>query len=124
MKYVGFALILAYGFCTVMFGQEIQVNRQNKTIAVTSEDSITADAEVAVVVIGYLNYAATQEAAFQENIRASEQITKALLGAGLSKSNIETEKLSLGRVEQDDKWTPEIKKDRQFEAQQTWRITL
>jgi len=103
MKYVGFALILAYGFCTVMFAQEIQVNLQKKTSAVTTEDSITADAEVAVVVIGYLNYAATQEAAFQENIRASEQITKALLGAGLSKSNIETEKLRLGRVEQDDK---------------------
>jgi uncharacterized protein len=105
MKHVRFALVLALGVTTVMFAQDIQVNRQNKTIAVTAEDSITADAEVAVLVIGYHNYAPTQEAAFQENIRASDQITKALLGAGISKSNIETEKLRLGRVEQDDKWT-------------------
>jgi len=123
MKYLGFAFLLVCAI-TAVYAQEIQVNRQNKTIAVTAEESITADAEVAVLVIGYHNYAPTEEAAFQENIRASEQITKAVLGAGLSKSNIETEKLRLGRVEQDDKWTPEMKKDRQFEAQQSWRVTL
>jgi uncharacterized protein YggE len=124
MKHVGFALVLGCGITTVMFAQEIQVNRQNKTIAVTAEESIMADAEIAVVAIGYHNYAPTQDLAFQESIRASDQITRALLGAGIPKSNIETDKLRLGRTEQDDKWTTEMKKDRQFEAQQSWRITL
>jgi uncharacterized protein len=124
MKHVGFAIVVAYGITTVMFAQEIQVNRQNKTIAVTAEESIMADVEIAVVAIGYHNYAPSQDLAFQESIRASDQITRALLGAGIHKSNIETDKLRLGRAEQDDKWTTEMKKDRQFEAQQSWRITL
>jgi hypothetical protein len=37
--------------------QDIQVNRQNKTIAVTADESVTADPEVAVLAIGYHNYA-------------------------------------------------------------------
>jgi len=35
----------------LLLAQEIQVNRQNKTIAVTAEDSMTADAELAVISI-------------------------------------------------------------------------
>lgn len=123
MKHLGFAFLLVCAI-TAVYAQEIQVNRQNKTIAVTAEESITADAEVAVLAIGYHNYAPTQDAAFQENIRSSNQITKSLLGTGIPKSNIETNKLRLARAEQGDKWTTEMKKDRQFEAQQSWSITL
>lgn len=78
----------------------IQVNHQNKTIAVTAEESVTADAEVAVLEIGYHNYATTQEQAFADNVRVADTITKALLGGGgIPKANIETEKLRLGRAE-------------------------
>src|SRR5271166_1610566 len=76
--------------------QDIQVNRQNKTIAVTADESISADAEVAVLAIGYRNYRASQDAAFHENVRAAERITKAILDAKIPEANIETEKLSLG----------------------------
>jgi uncharacterized protein YggE len=104
--------------------QDIQVNRQNKTIAVTADESITADAEVAVLDIGYHNYAPSQDAAFRENVRTAEQITQALLRAKISRDSIETEKLRLGRVESDEKWTEEMKKERRFEAQQSWRVTV
>jgi hypothetical protein len=121
---------LLFGAVLFLFGsyysltQDIQVNRQNKTIAVTADESITADAEVAVISIGYHNYAPTQDGAFQENVRAADVILKALLSAGIPKASIETEKLRLGRVESDEKWTPEMKKERQFEAQQAWNVTL
>ena len=104
--------------------QDIQVNRQNKTIAVTAEESTTADAEVAVLEIGYRNYGPTQDAAFKENIHAADVITKALLDAKVPKSNIETEKLRLGRAQIDEKWTVEMKKERQFEASQSWHVTV
>lgn len=104
--------------------QDIQVNRQNKTIAVTADESVTADPEVATIAIGYHNYAPTQDSAFQDNVRASDAIIKAVLAAGVNKSDIETEKLRLARIEQDEKWTPEMKKDRQFEAQQSWHIAV
>jgi len=107
-----------------VLAQDIQVNRQNKTISVTADESATADAEVAVLAIGYHNYGLTQDAAFQENVRAAERITKALLDAKIPKANIETEKLRLARTEIDEKWTPEMKKERQFVAEQSWHVNV
>ncbi len=107
-----------------LFAQEIQVNRQNKTISVTADESATADAEIAVLAIGYHNYGLTHDAAFQENVRAAERITKALLDAKVPKANIETDKLRLARTEIDEKWTPDVKKERQFTAEQSWHITV
>lgn len=106
------------------FAQDIQVNRQNKTIAVTADESITADAEVAVLSIGYHNYAPTQDQAFRENVRLADQITHALLQAKILEGDIESEKLQLSRIEPDQKWTEEMKKERAFEAQQSWHVTV
>jgi uncharacterized protein YggE len=107
--------------------QDIQVNRQNKTIAVTADESVTADAEVAVLAIGYHNYASSQDAAFHENVRAAELITKAMLDAKIPEANIETDKLTLGAVgagEIDEKWTEQMKKEHRFQAQQSWHLTV
>ncbi|MGB8012241.1 MAG: SIMPL domain-containing protein [Terriglobales bacterium] len=82
-----------------LLAQDIQVNRQNKTISVTADESVTADAEIAVLAIGYHNYGPTQDAAFQENVRAAERITNTLLDAKVPRVNIETEKLQLTRAE-------------------------
>jgi uncharacterized protein len=106
------------------FGQDIQVNRQNKTIAVTAEESASADAEVATLAIGYHNYGLTQDSAFKDNIQMSERIIKAILSAGVPKTNVETEKLQLDRVQIEDKWTPDLKKERQFEAVQSWHMAV
>ena len=106
------------------FGQDIQINRQNKTIAVTADESVTADAEVAVLAIGYHNYGPSQDGAFHENVRAAARITKAMLDAKIPEANIETEKLSLGRAEADEKWTEDMKKERRFQAQQSWHVTV
>lgn len=109
---------------TSLFAQNIQINRQNKTIAVTADDSVTADAEVATLEIGYHNYAMTQDVAFHDNVRVADQVTKALLDANIPRANIETEKLRLTRPEYDEKWTAEMKKERQFEAAQSWHVTV
>jgi len=107
-----------------LLAQDIQVNRQNKTIAVTADESTTADAEIAVLAIGYHNYGLTQDAAFKENVRAAERVTNALLDAKVPKANIETEKLRLTRTEVDEKWTADMKKERQFVAEQSWHVTV
>lgn len=99
-----------------LLAQDIQVNRQNKTIAVTAEESTTADAEIAVLEIGYHNYGIAQDASFQENVRVAERVTKTLLDAKVPKANIETDKLRLSRTEIDEKWAADMKKERQFEA--------
>jgi len=124
MKRLVIAISLMFACISVLSAQDIQVNRQNKTIAVTADESVTSDAEVAVIEIGYHNYATTQDLAFADNVRVANEITKALLGSGISKANMETEKLRLGRVESNNTWTPEMKKERQFEAQQSWEISV
>jgi len=77
-------------WCTVgllpAFSQQILVNRQNKTIAITAEDSISMDPEVATITLGYQNYAPTKDAAYQENKRVSNEVTNALLRGGVPKS--------------------------------------
>jgi len=110
--------------CTLL-AQDVQVNRQNKTIAVTADESTTADAEVAVLDIGYHNFAPSQDAAFRENVRVAQLITQALLLAKIAAANIETEKLRLGRTQIiDEKWTEQMKKERAFEAQQSWHVNV
>jgi uncharacterized protein YggE len=118
------AIVFIFANIYLLSAQEIQVNRQNKTIAVTAEESVTSDAEVAVVEIGYHNYASTQGHAFSDNVRLADEITKAILDAGIPRANIETQKLRLGRAESGNTWTPEMKKERQFEAQQSWEVTV
>jgi uncharacterized protein len=108
----------------LLLAQDIQVNRQNKTISVTADESATADAEVAVLAIGYHNFGVTQDAAFQENVRTADRITKALLDAKIPKANIETERLQLAHAEIDEKWTADMKKERQFTAAQSWHVTV
>lgn len=119
-------LLIVLLACSGVFviAQDIQVNKQNKTIAITAEESVTADAEVATLEIGYHNYAITQDAAFRDNVRVSDAITKAFLDAHIPKENIETEKLQLDRVNPEQNWTPEMKKERLFEAGQSWKVTV
>ena len=113
-------------WCTVgllpAFSQQILVNRQNKTIAITAEDSVSVEPEVATITLGFQNYALTKDAAYQESVRVSNEVTNALLNGGVPKSALETESIRLQRVEPDDKWTAEEKKARQFHASQSWII--
>jgi uncharacterized protein YggE len=118
------AITLAASGTACLVAQDIQVNRQNKTIAVTAEESVTAEAEVAEITIGYRNYAVTHDAAFQDNVKVAERITKTFLDAGIPKENIETRELHLDRVEPNEKWTLEMKKERQFEAHQSWKVVV
>jgi len=108
----------------VALAQDIQVSRENKTIAVTADESVTADAEIAMLAVGYHNYAPSQDAAFHENVRISELIVKAMLSVEIPEANIETDKLSLSRTENDEKWTEDMKKERRFQAQQSWHVTV
>ena len=121
MQKIALVLLCAFGFLPA-FSQQIQVNRQNKTIAITADESVSVDPELATVTVGYQNYAPTKDAAYGENKRVSNQVTTALLNSGVPKSALETESVRLERTERDEKWTNEEKKERQFQATQTWTI--
>jgi uncharacterized protein len=121
MKKFAAALLCVWSFLPAL-GQQIAINRDNKTIAITADESASVDPEVATITVGYHNYAATKDSAYAENVRVSDELTKALLKAGIPMSAIQTETLKLQRPEAEDKWTADEKKQRQFEATQTWKI--
>jgi uncharacterized protein YggE len=106
-------------------GQGVSVTRDNKTVAVTVTESLEVQPEVGVVTLGYHNFGRTQDAAYEENTRMAAKVLKALLDAGIKKEDIETQSLSLGRSAEPNKQGGQQQdKERQFEAQQTWRIRL
>ena len=117
--------VLAFCGVSVARAQQIQVSRENRTIAVSATDTVKADAEVAVVQIGYHNFGRTHEEAYEDNVRTSDKVLQALLGGGIAKSNINTETIQLSRTDSEDSnWTAAQKAERQFEAAQSWKIRV
>ncbi|MGH9861840.1 MAG: SIMPL domain-containing protein [Candidatus Acidiferrales bacterium] len=103
--------------------QEIQISRENKTIAVTVTESVEAEPEIAEITVGFRNYGLTQDSAFSENIQASDRILEALSKLGIPKESIETEAVELHAAFDED-WPKEWQKERKFEAVQLWRIRV
>lgn len=106
------------------WSQNVQVSRENKTIAVTASEEVAVDAKIAVLEIGFHNYAPTKDAAFQENVRVSNQIVKALLALGIPKDNIQTDQLRLTYAENDYQAARVAHSKREFYAQQAWKVRV
>ena len=118
------SMLLASCFAPVCRAQQVSVNRDNKTIEVTVTDSADAVADVARLEIGYFNFGRTHDAAYEDNVRASNQILHALVEAGVSKKDIVTSSLNLNRTSEVDlKDVPvDQRKDRAFTAHQSWIV--
>jgi len=108
----------------VLGAQKVAVNQSDRTIAVTADASVSVDPDLAIVTIGYENYAYTEKAAFGENVSMANSIVDAMVKAGLDKRFIESGKLSVARAERNDNWTPEEQKLRQFRAYQSWKVKV
>jgi len=118
------ALIFSCLSSGVLAGQNVAVSQTNKTIAVTADDSVSVDPDLAIVTIGYENYALTEKAAYEENVRMANSIVEAMVNAGLDRRFIESDNLSVDRAERDEKWTLEERKQRQFSAYQSWKVKV
>ena len=104
--------------------QTIEVNRTNKTIAVTAEDSIYADPDIAMVKIACHSFAPTKDTAYRDNLKLAEAITTAMEKANIPRAAIETSDISLERVDPETNWTPEIKRDRQYKVHHAWTVKV
>lgn len=126
MNRIGLPFVLTLLFCSTVIAQNVQVSQNNKTIAITADDTVSVDPDLAVVTVGYENYAATEKEAYEENVRVANSILEAITKAGVDKRFIESGHLSVERVvqDQDVKWTAEQRKSRQFSAEQRWKVKL
>src|SRR5271155_4160400 len=121
-------LILLFALCAILAGpltaQTIQVNQNNRTIAVTATDKATTDPDVAIVTVGYLIYGPDSASAYQKGSQLSNAILDALKKAGIPDKAIESGAQSLGHTDfsGDDKTTPEERRQRQYTLSQNWTV--
>src|SRR5271168_2095351 len=118
------AVAVAVGSGAVSPAQQIDVNKANRTIAVTATDKATADAEVATVHIGFQVYAVDSQAAYASGSKASNAIMAALKKAGVEDSAIQSEAQNIAPVQSYEiQNLPEAQKaQRQFQVNQSWSV--
>jgi uncharacterized protein len=103
--------------------QDVQVNRSNKTIQVTASSTLRVEPEIAQLRFGFRDYAATQQAAIDQNVQATNKITKALLDSGVPKEAIETESIRIDRT-RDTQYGTGRNDLQEFVAVQEWKVDL
>jgi len=106
--------------------QSIQVDKNNRTIAVTATDKASAEADVAIVTVGYQIYAPDAPLAYTQGSQLSNAILDALKKAGVLDRAIESQdqKLAYTEFPDNDKSTPAQRAQKQFTLSQSWTVTV
>ncbi|MDE1176639.1 MAG: SIMPL domain-containing protein [Edaphobacter sp.] len=104
--------------------QTIQVNKDNRTIAITATDKVTAIADQATLNIGFIAYGRDSNTAYANGSRVSNAIVKALTAAGVPKETIQSQNQQVSPVQpyQLEKLTEAQKAERQFQVTQSWTV--
>jgi uncharacterized protein len=104
--------------------QDIQVNKENRTIAITATDKVIVMADTASVHIGFIAYGPDNDSAYAAGSRVSNAIVKAVTSAGVPGDAIESENQNVSPVQefQIDKLTPTEKAQRKFQVVQSWTV--
>lgn len=127
MKGTPLKVALAGVLCVVAASaQTIQVDRNNRTIAVTANDKASAEADTAVVTVGFQIYAADAQAAYSQGSQLSNGIMAALKKAGVDDKAISSQDQHLNYTDfaENDKSTPEERAEKQFTLQQSWTVKV
>ena len=104
--------------------QTIQVNKDNRTIAITATATIIAMADTATVHIGFIAYGPDKDSAYSNGSSLSNAVVKALTAAGVPSDAIESENQSVAPVHdyEVDELTAADKSMRQFQVTQSWTV--
>jgi len=105
-------------------GQGIEINRNNKTIAINTTDEATATADIAAVTVGFEVYGPDYQSAYTDGGNTSHAILDALHKAGVEDKNIESSGQSLEQnTSFDDKDKPDQRAKKQFVFRQSWEVS-
>jgi uncharacterized protein len=103
--------------------QEVKVDKNNRTVAVTASDKATADADLAVVHIGFQIYGPDEAATYADGSKTSNAIIDALKKAGVPDKAIESENQNLQRNNYHDPQESELDRaKKQFVLNQSWTV--
>lgn len=114
---------MAASFAMAGLAQTIQVNQNNRTIAVTVTDKATDMADIATVHIGFEAYAPDSDSAYAAGSRTSNAIIDALHKAGIADKDIESEAQNLRQNFQFEPNESEVQRARKrFVLTQSWTV--
>lgn len=104
--------------------QQIEVSKSNRTIAVTTSAQAEAEADTAVVHIGFIAYGKDETTAYASGSKISNAVMHALQSAGVAADAIQSENQGISPVQpyNDQNWTAEEKAERKFQVQQSWTV--
>lgn len=115
--------VVSIGLSVAGFGQTIQVNQNNRTIAVTVTDKATEQADSATVHIGFEVYGPDSDSTYAAGSRASNAIIDALNKTGVANDAIESEGQNLRQNFQFDQKESEAERaQRRFVLTQSWTM--
>jgi uncharacterized protein YggE len=105
--------------------QQIQVSKENKTIAITTSDEASVFADTAVVRIGFTMFGKDQTSTYADATRTSNTVFTALTTAGIPKEAIQSSDQNLspinpGSDEDKARYTQGLR----FEFSQSWQVTV
>jgi uncharacterized protein len=121
--FLAMATLLLLG-CMGAQAQSLAVTRENRTIYVSAEESVSVDPQVAIVKVGYLNFGGSEDAAFDESARVGNAVLKALTASGVPEKSIETKSVTLSRTPFDARDPEVLRKERAFKSEQVWTIRV
>lgn len=122
MNRIQFSTLALAVFAIAVPAQTIQVNKDNRTIAITTTEEAQALADRAVVSIGFTLYGADQDQTYADASKTSNAIMTALNTAGLKPEAIESTEQNLSAIDDSDK--ARYSKGIRFVASQGWTVTV
>ncbi len=124
LRFLGF-LVCAAVLTGATSAQTIQINRENKTIAISTTDEAAAVADIAAVTIGFEVYDADFESTYADGGKISHAVLDALHKIGIDDKNIESSSQGLEQnTNFDDKDKPEQRAKKQFVMRQSWEVSV
>lgn len=112
-------------FAGLTSAQTIQINRDNKTIAISASDEATETADTAAVTIGFEVFGSDSQQAYAEGAKRSQAIIETLKKAGVKDSEIASSLQNLERNTSFDGKDPEtVRAARQYRFQQSWEVSV
>jgi uncharacterized protein YggE len=105
--------------------QQIQISKENKTIAITTSDEASALADTAVVSVGFNTYGKDQESTYADATRTSNAIITALTAANVPDQSIASSEQHLSAINfNSDEDKSRYAQGLRFEFFQSWQVTV
>lgn len=122
---MAFSLVACSLIAALADAQTIQINRDNKTIAISTTDEATATADIAAITIGFEIYGPDAQTVTADGSNLSRAILNALHQAGVEDKAIESSGQGVERNKDfDEKEKPDQRAREQFVFRQAWEISV